>query len=67
METAVQRARARLRAYPRLLAACGGEGATYARCVALKDGEAKHLECDREFRVFRQCLQDAAKRLGTRY
>ncbi|KAF0311761.1 NADH dehydrogenase [ubiquinone] 1 alpha subcomplex assembly factor 8 [Amphibalanus amphitrite] len=61
------RARARLRAYPRLLAACSTEGAAYARCVALKEGEAGKGECEKEFVVFRRCVQDAAKRLGTRY
>ena len=63
----IKRARARLRAYPRLLAACTTEGAAYARCVALKEGEARQGECGREFGEFRRCVQDAAKRLGTRY
>ena len=63
----VKRARTRLRAYPRLLAACSAEGAAYARCVALKEGEARRAECDREFGAFRRCVQDAAKRMGTRY
>lgn len=62
----VKRARTRLRAYPQLLAACGAEGAAYARCVALKDGEARHRECEKEFSVFRTCLQTAAKKQGTR-
>lgn len=63
----VKQARTRLRTFPRLLSACASEGAVYARCVALKEGEARRAECDREFGMFRRCVQDAAKKMGSRY
>ena len=63
----LSRARSRLRAYPRLLSACSAEGAAYARCVALKDGEARRGECEQQFSEFRRCVQQAARRLATRY
>lgn len=61
----VQKARQRLRQYPKLLIECSAPAAAYATCVLAKEN-VKQAECDREFQELRQCLQRAARHMGTR-
>ena len=62
----VRKALARLQNYPVMLAQCGPEAATYAKCVAEKLGEVKRFECQAEFDLFKKCIQKSAKKLGTK-
>lgn len=64
MESVVK-ARQRLRRYPELLMECSGPAAAYATCVLAREN-VKQAECDREFQELRQCLQRAARHVGTR-
>lgn len=61
----VQKARQRLRQYPTLLIECSAPAAAYAACVLAKEN-VKQADCDREFQELRQCLQRAARHMGTR-
>jgi hypothetical protein len=49
-----------------MLGQCGPEAAVYAKCVAEKLGEVKKFDCQREFELFKKCIQVSAKKLGTR-
>ena len=62
----VRKARARLWAYPKHLANCSVEAAAYAKCVSQYMGEVKKFQCDPEFQKFKSCVQNAAKKAGTR-
>lgn len=61
----VQKAQRRLRQYPKLLVECSAPAAAYATCVLAKEN-VKRADCDREFQELRQCLQRAARHMGTR-
>jgi len=61
----VQKAQQRLRQYPKLLVECSAPAAAYAACVLAKEN-VRQADCDREFQDLRQCLQKAARRMGTR-
>ncbi|XP_075296879.1 NADH dehydrogenase [ubiquinone] 1 alpha subcomplex assembly factor 8 [Opisthocomus hoazin] len=57
-----QRARARFRRFPSLLAACGEQAAAYGRCVAAAGpAELRRDACLEEFRALRDCFVRAAK------
>ncbi|NXY86721.1 NDUF8 factor, partial [Alcedo cyanopectus] len=65
-----QRARARLRGFPALLAGCGEQAAAYGRCVAAAaaaggPGELRRDRCLEEFRALRECFARAVG-AGTR-
>ena len=62
----VRSARARLRSYPRLVAGCAVESAAYAACVAKSMGDVGHNQCREEFEAFKKCVQQAAKKAGTK-
>ena len=62
----VRKAKARLWAYPKHLANCTAEAAVYAKCVSQYMGEVQKHQCDPEFQKFKLCVQNAAKRAGTR-
>jgi hypothetical protein len=62
----VSKARARLAAYPKLIASCSGEAAVYAACVTKSMGEVKKDQCKEEFDAFKKCVAKAAKKAGTR-
>lgn len=62
----VKKAKARLGSYPKWIAACGPEGAAYAKCVAQELGEIKKNQCKAEFDAFKKCVQNAAKKAGSR-
>ncbi len=62
----VRKARARLAAYPKLIASCGPEAAAYAACVTKSMGEVKKDECGEQFDAFKRCVQAAAKKAGTK-
>ncbi|XP_015735436.1 NADH dehydrogenase [ubiquinone] 1 alpha subcomplex assembly factor 8 [Coturnix japonica] len=57
------RARARLRRFPAVLAACGEQAAAYGRCVAAAsagNAELRRDACVREFWALRECCHRAA-------
>ena len=61
----VQSARARLRAYPRLLQECSPQASAYAKCVSL-DLDVRKGACSKEFEAFVSCIRGAAAKFGTR-
>lgn len=61
----VKKAKNRLKNYPLLLAKCAESAAVYASCVT-RDLNVKQHICDKEFREFNKCLQQAAKDLKTK-
>ncbi|XP_055904230.1 uncharacterized protein LOC129940032 [Eupeodes corollae] len=61
----VRKAHQRMRNYPILLAKCAESATVYADCVA-RDLNIKHHTCDKEFQLFKNCLQKAAKDMKTR-
>lgn len=61
----VLKAKNRLKLFPKLLGICAAEGAVYAKCVSQTD-DPKFHQCQKEFLVFRKCLEEAAKSAGTR-
>lgn len=60
----VKKARARLSAYPKYLAACSAQGTAYAKCVANHMGEVGKKQCQPEFEAFKSCVQKQAKSAG---
>jgi hypothetical protein len=62
----VRKAKARLWAYPKHLSNCTAEAAVYAKCVSQYMGEVQKNQCDPEFQKFKVCVQNAAKKAGTR-
>ena len=62
----VKKARARLQAYPKHLAACGPQATIYAKCVARYMGEVRKDQCQEEFNNFKKCVESAAKKAGTK-
>lgn len=63
---AVIKAKARIRAYPRLLADCRNESKIYATCVLSKQDDVQQNACLKEFRNLRNCLLHSAVKLKTR-
>lgn len=64
---AVNKARTRLRMYPRFLVECRHEGIIYANCVAVaSQGDIKQNACVNEFQQFRNCALRTAVKLGTK-
>lgn len=61
----VKKANQRLRNYPLLLGKCSVTAAAYAVCVTT-DLNVSHKSCDKEFQLFKQCLQKAASEMKTR-
>ncbi|KAK2712135.1 hypothetical protein QYM36_010986 [Artemia franciscana] len=62
----VKKAAARLRNYPTLLTLCADSAAVYARCVAQQHENVKKNLCKDEFVAFKKCLNEAAKKIGTK-
>ena len=62
----VRSARARLSAYPAHLAACAPQGAAYAKCVASSMGEVTKDQCQAQFRLFKQCVAEQAKKAASK-
>ena len=62
----VRKGKSRLWAYPKLLASCTTEASAYAKCVSQYMGEVKKHQCQAEFERFKLCIQNAAKKTGTR-
>ena len=62
----VRKARTRLWGYPKLLANCTPEASAYAKCISQYLGEVQKYQCDAEFQRFKLCVQNAAKKAGTR-
>jgi len=60
----VKKARSRLSAYPKYLAACTAQGTAYAKCVANQMGEVGKHQCQPEFEAFKACIQKQAKSAG---
>lgn len=61
----VRKAHQRMRNYPILLGKCAESAKVYAACVS-RDLDIKHLACDKEFQLFKKCLQQAAKDMKTK-
>lgn len=62
----VRKAQGRLKAYPKLMLSCSGPATAYGKCVAEQMGEIKKGQCQAEFEAFKKCVQEAAKKAGTR-
>lgn len=63
----VKKARERLwGAYPKLLAGCAVQAANYGQCVAKNMGDVAKNQCQAEFELFKECVQQNAKKMGTR-
>ncbi|KAM6164693.1 NADH dehydrogenase [ubiquinone] 1 alpha subcomplex assembly factor 8 [Rhynchocyon petersi] len=63
------RVRARLRAFPEGLAACGPEAAAYGRCVQASTAPGGRLRkdlCAQEFEALRSCFAEARTRWRVR-
>ena len=61
----VKRAKNRFLQYPKYFKECGVVAADYARCVALKENVLKD-DCVVEFRKFKKCMVEAAKKSNSR-
>lgn len=61
----VRRANNRLRNYPIYLAKCSESAALYAACVT-RDLNVERGICEKEFVVFKQCVQKAASDMKVR-
>lgn len=61
----VRKAQLRLKAFPQLASECGAPAAVYGKCVVLQDN-LKQNACLKEFNELRNCIQQAAKKMGTR-
>lgn len=61
----VSKAKQRFRQYPIILSKCTVEASKYAKCV-LKKGSVELNDCSEEFRLFKNCLQKSAAKIGTR-
>jgi len=61
----VRKAQLRLKRFPQLASECGTPAAVYAKCVVVQDN-LKHNACLKEFNELRNCLHQAAKKIGTR-
>lgn len=61
----VRKARKRLSNYPILLGKCSVQAAAYAACVT-QDFNVKKGACEKEFVVFKECLQKAAIEMKTK-
>ena len=62
----VRKAKSRLWSYPKHLANCTPEASAYAKCISQYMGEVKKHQCDAEFQKFKQCVQNSAKKAGTK-
>lgn len=62
---AVKKAKSRLKLFPQLLTQCSKEGLIYAQCVTQTD-DPKLNQCEKEFQVFKSCLNAAAKKKSIR-
>lgn len=61
----VRKAHKRMHNYPILLGKCAQSATAYAACVS-RDLNIKHLACDKEFELFKKCIQQAAKDMKTK-
>lgn len=61
----VKKAKNRFRQYPLILSKCRNEASNYAKCVLSKDS-VNINDCEREFGVFKECLQKTARSLRTK-
>ncbi|XP_037916242.1 uncharacterized protein LOC119654773 [Hermetia illucens] len=61
----VKKAHQRFRNYPIILGKCSKAASTYAICVT-RDFNVKQSTCEKEFLEFRNCLQQAAKKMNTK-
>ena len=64
--TSLQSARKRLKAFPQLLIRCNTEAAVYGKCIVRKHEDICPNACLKEFQLFKECLQRAAKEMKTR-
>lgn len=62
----VRKAKHRLKQYPALIASCSGPAAAYAKCVTRHMGEVQKDQCLDEFKVFKTCVTEAAKKAKTK-
>lgn len=62
---AVNKAKTRIRNYPRLVVECRKEGKVYASCVSAKQ-DIQLDACRKEFDQFKACLVKTAVKLGTK-
>lgn len=65
-KASLQSARKRLQTFPRLVQSCSGEAAVYAKCVVQKHEDISPHACEKEFLLFKECLEKAARKLKTR-
>lgn len=63
---AVNKAKSRIRSYPRLIADCRNEGKIYATCILSKQDDVQQNACLKEFQTFKTCLIRSAAKIGTR-
>ena len=61
----VRKAKQRMRNYPILLGKCAEPAKVYAVCVS-RDLNIQHKTCEKEFLLFKECLQKAAKDMKTK-
>lgn len=54
-----------MRQYPMLLGKCSLQAGSYAACVT-QDFNVAHKACDKEFNLFKECLQKAAVDMKTK-
>ena len=60
-KASLQSARKRLQTFPKLLTNCNAEAAIYGKCVARKHEDIAPNTCLKEFQLFKECLNNAAK------
>lgn len=61
----VRKAKQRLRNYPILLGKCAESATVYAACVT-RDLNIQHKTCEKEFQLFKVCLQKASTEMKTK-
>merc|ERR1712193_71986 len=62
----VQRARHRLKMFPKLVTSCSSEASVYGKCISLKADDIAPNVCGEEFKMFMQCARKAAQKMNTR-
>lgn len=55
----------RLKSYPTLLAKCSKTASIYAACVT-KDFNVQRNACEKEFQLFKDCIQKTAREMNVK-
>ena len=62
-KASLQSARNRLQKFPQMFTSCSKEAVVYGQCVTRKYEDVSKDSCVKEFEMFRDCLQKAARNL----